>query len=415
MIFPKKVLGVSFGVIVFGLLIYFLYIKKEGNRLENETAQAPSNSAASALEKAEAVSLPVKAVSIRRGELIVRLKSPGEAFTEKRIVVKAEIESVIKSLNVGEGTHVRTGEVLVELEDLEYRLRLEKQEALRLKYLSELFLEKQFASPEKELSATALEKLDRAKESYEEKRKLFQKGLLSREELERSSKDYELTLIEAGRKKEEIMAASKGLTQAEIDLQIARMELEKTKVKAPFPGIITGINVSVDEHIERGRELFTLVNISRIKVKARVLESEVGKIQVGRGVDLRFSAYPEKVFKGWVVAVSPIINPEDKTCAVHVAVNNPEEAIKPGMHAEVEIAADIYENRLLVPQEAVLVRGGRKLVFVVEGDLAKWRYVETGVENEECVEVLDGVNEGELVITDGHMTLAHDARVRVVE
>jgi len=68
-----------------------------------------------------------------------------------------------------------------------------------------------------------------------------------------------------------------------------------------------------------------------------------------------------------------------------------------------------------VPQAAVLVRGGRPLVFVIENGLAKWRYIQTGQENQEYVEVLDGVKEGEPVIVEGHLTLAHDSAVRIVE
>ncbi len=83
------------------------------------------------------------------------------------------------------------------------------------------------------------------------------------------------------------------------------------------------------------------------------------------------------------------------------------------MHAEVEVAAEIYEGRVLVPQEAVLVRGGRKLVFVVEDGRAKWRYVTTGLENERYVEILEGAKEGESVIVEGHLILAHDARVTI--
>jgi multidrug efflux pump subunit AcrA (membrane-fusion protein) len=84
------------------------------------------------------------------------------------------------------------------------------------------------------------------------------------------------------------------------------------------------------------------------------------------------------------------------------------------MHAEVEIPAEIYKDRLLIPQEAVLVRSGRKLAFVVEDGLAKWRYLEVGLENEDYAEVLEGVKEGEPVIIEGHFTLAHDARVKII-
>jgi RND family efflux transporter MFP subunit len=284
---------------------------------------------------------------------------------------------------------------------------------MRLKYLSDLFLEKQFAAEEKEVPRAILEKLDKAQAEYEKAAAAFQKGLVAQSELERAQKDYELALIEAGRKKDEIMASSKNLTQTEIDVKIAQMELDKTKIRAPFAGIISDIKISRREHIDAGRELFLLVDISQLKVKAKVLESEVGKMRTGREVDLRFSAYPGKTFKGVVEAVSPVVNTDDRTCTVYIGVGNLAEEIKPGMHAEVEIAADIYKNRLLVPQEAVLTRSGRRLVFVVEGGLARWRYIEIGVENEKFAEILDGVKEGEPVIVEGHFTLAHDAKVSV--
>ena len=428
MIIPKKILVASFFVIVFGLLGYFFLLKKAPVSSENPaggasaastTAVSGSGTAQKPQEKIEAAPLPVKAVPARRGELIIKLKSPGEAFTDRKIALKAEVSGVVKSLIVCEGKHVKAGEMLLELEDREYRLRLEKQQALRLKYLSDLYLERQFAVVDKEVPAATLEKLNKAEAEFNKASSAFRKGLVSQADFEKAEKDYEIALIEAGRKKDEIMASSKGVTGQEIEVKIAQMELDKTRIRAPFAGIITDIKISPREHIDAGRELFTLVNISQIRVKAKVLESEIGKMSVGREVDLRFSAYPGKVFKGLVEAISPIVNAEDKTCAVHISVDNPTEEIKPGMHAEVEIAAEIHKNKLLVPQESILVRGGRKLVFVVEGDLAKWRYVQIGLENEDFAEILPSerpeemVKEGELVITEGHFTLAHDTRVTI--
>lgn len=412
MIIKKRWLVLSLVVIVIGVLIFFFVIKKnpEKQAMESKTKQSTAPA-----QKGEEAPLPVKVAAAQKGDLIIRLKCPAEAVTERKIVLKAEISGAIKKLNVEEGLHVKKGDLLVELDDQEYRLRLERQEALRLSALSLLFLENQFAPLGSEPKGPDPEKLKRAKEEFSKAESLFNKGLISGADFEKAQKDYELFLIETGMKKGEIMAASKGLTQAEVDVKIARMELEKTKMRAPFFGIITGIKVSPEEHIETGREILTLVDISEIKVIAKVLESEIGKMKVGREVDLRFSAYPQKVFKGKVAAISPIINSEDKTCSVHIVVENPQEEIKPGMHAEVEIAADVYKDRLLVPQEAVLVRGGRKLVFVVEEGLAKWRYIEVGLENEQYAEVLDGVKEGEKVIVEGHFTLAHDAHVSVIE
>ncbi|MFB0566835.1 MAG: efflux RND transporter periplasmic adaptor subunit [Candidatus Aminicenantaceae bacterium] len=409
MIFPKKILIISLAVIVCGILVFFIFFQKKSEPSPDNSLQGSSPQ----VTKAEEVLLPVKVIPAKRETLIIKLKSPGEAVTNRKIIIKAEVSGIIKDLNVEEGKHVEKGELLVVLDDKEYRLELEGREASRLKHLSELFLEKKFAEPEKELSPAESENIIKAKEGYKKASQLYDKGLLSKEEFEKAKRHYEFILIEAGEKKEEIMAAS--LTQAEVEVKIAQMNLEKTKIRAPFSGIICDIKVSPQEHVVSQQELFTLVNISRIRVEARVLESEIGKMKLGREVDLKFSAYPGRVFRGRVKAISPIVNPEDKTCKVIIDLPNPKEEIKPGMHAEVEIAAEIHESKILIPQGAYLVRAGRKLAFVVEEGLAKWRYIEVGLENEDYAEVLDGIKVGELVIVEGHFTLAHDTRVRIVK
>lgn len=407
MVFPKKVLIIALCVIIVAVLVYFFVFRAKSDKSGEESAEASAEGRA-----IEEASLPVKVDKARIGDLIITLKSPGEAVTNMKIVTKAEVSGVIKNLNLEESKHVKKGDLLVELDDEEYRLKYENAAANRLKFLSEYLVEKKFSEQEASTSAD-MEKIQKAKDDYDNARKLFSEGRISRSDFEKASSEYELALIEAGDKKEEILAATKNLTQAEITVKEAQLDLEKTKVRAPFSGIVYDIQVSPQEHITAGQELFTLVNIDRIQVQARVLESEISKMKVGREVDLKFSAYPGKVFKGIVKAISPVINPEDRTCKVTIDVANPEEEIKPGMHADVEIAAEIHKDRLLIPQEAVLVRMGRKMAFVIEGELAKWRYIDVGLENEDYIEVLDGVKDGETVIVDGHFTLAHDAKVRI--
>lgn len=409
MIFPKKILVISLCVIIVAAVVfYFIFFKNKA-----ETAGDESSDSAATERKVQEASLPVKVTDAHRGDLIITLKSPGEAATSMNIIVKAEVGGLIEKLNVEESQHVKRGELLAELDDTEYRLNLERQEAARLKVLSDYLVEKRF-SDKGELSVAVDEKgIQEAKDAYEKERQQYREGKISQEEYEKASKNYEMVLIESGKMKEEVLAAAKNLTQNEIAVKEAQLTLEKTKIRAPFSGIVFDIQVSFHERVSAGTELFTLVNIDRIHVQARVLESEIGKMRVGREVDLKFSAYPGKIFKGKVKAISPVVNPDDRTCKVTIDVANPEEEIKPGMHAEVEIAAEIYEDRLLIPQDAVLVRMGRKLAFVVEEGIAKWRYIEVGIENEDYAEVLDGVKEGETVIIEGHFTLAHDANVRI--
>ncbi len=415
MVFSKKVLTATLSVILLGLGAYFIVIKG-GLLTSGDSTQASTE----AEEKPTESPLPVKVAPVQRGDLIITLKSPGEAVTKLHIVMKAEVTGRIISMNVKESQHVKKGAVLLELDDREHRLSLERNEADRLETLSKLLLEKRYAGLTEGSSAVNAEGQSALLE-YDQISELYQKGMISQEEYENRSRELEVTLIESGAKKDEIMEAAQGLTQAEIAVKQARLTLEKTKIKAPFSGIITNLQVSPGENVSAGTELFTLVNIIRLQVHAKVLESEIGKMKVGREVDLKFSAYPDQVFKGEVQAISPIVNPEEKTCNVIIEMVNIGEAIKPGMHAEVEIAAEIYPDRLLVPQDAILTRSGRKLVFVVEEDRAKWKYIEVGLENEFFAEVLPtddpggGIEPGDQVLIDGHFTIAHDARVSVVK
>lgn len=407
MVFPKKALIIALCVIIAAVLVYFFVFRGKSEKSGEESSEASAEGRA-----IEEASLPVKVDKARIGDLIITLKSPGEAVTNMKVDIKTEVAGVIENLSLEESKHVKKGDLLVGLDDEEYRLRYENAAANRLKYLSDYLVEKRFAEQEASTS-TDMEKIQKAKDDYDSARKLYSEGRISRSEFEKASSEYELALIEAGEKKEEILAATKNLTQAEITVKETQLNLEKTMIRAPFSGIIYNIQVSPQEHVTAGQQLFTLVNIDRIYVQARVLESEISKMKVGREADLKFSAYPGKVFKGIIKAISPVIDPQDRTCKVTIDVANPEEEIKPGMHADVEIAAEIHKNRLLIPQEAVLVRMGRKMAFVVEGELAKWRYIDVGLENEDYIEILDGVKDGETVIVDGHFTLAHDAKVRI--
>jgi RND family efflux transporter MFP subunit len=422
---PKAVLAGSLVVLVAAGAYFLVFHKKPAAKDPDGVSSSAASAAGSAAtppdQKAEAAPLPVKVSKAFLGDLVMTLKSPGQAYTEKRVVLKSEVGGIVKNLFAAEGRHVRQGDLLVELDDREFRLNLERLEAQRLRYLSELFLERQFSVTEEPPAAALVDKLAKAQSDYDRVSEGFKSGVASQVDLERAQAALELALIEAGRKKDEVQAATKGLTQAEVDVKIARLALEKTRIRAPFAGIVTDLKLSPDERLDPGRELFTLVDISRIKVKAKVLESEVGKVVAGREVDLRFSAFPDRSFKGRIEAVSPVIDTEDKTCGVYVVLDNPSEEIKPGMHAEVEFPTEIFTGRLLVPQQAILVRGGRKLVFAVEGDTAKWRYIEVGLENERFAEVLPGkepgwgVAAGDTVIVEGHITLAHDTKVTVVQ
>jgi multidrug resistance efflux pump len=267
MILPKKTLTIGLIIIAAFMAVYFFVLRNgsaiEEEKLEQETAEAT--------EKIADTPIPVKVDKARIGELVISLKSPGEAVTNRMVTVKSEVAGVIEKLNVEEGQHVKEGEVLMELDDRQFRLELERAQADRLSKLSELLLEKQFEGSELDVDQSEIDNIQKAKREYESVQEQYSKGLISDSEFQDAYKQYELALIQSGEKKDEIRSASKGLTQAEIAVKTAQMNLEKTKINAPFSGIITDIQISPQEHITVGRDLFVLVNISHIQVHAKVL------------------------------------------------------------------------------------------------------------------------------------------------
>ena len=149
-------------------------------------------------------------------------------------------------------------------------------------------------------------------------------------------------------------------------------------------------------------------------------------LQEGREAVVTLSAFPEAPLAGRVASINPVIDPRSRTARVTVVVPNPDGAIKPGMYARVSIAARLFADRVMVPREAILERDNRTLVFLLEPDepngsqgTAKWTYVTTGLESDRYVEIVAArgtkmLEPGQVVLTEGHYTLIHDARVRLV-
>jgi multidrug efflux pump subunit AcrA (membrane-fusion protein) len=136
-----------------------------------------------------------------------------------------------------------------------------------------------------------------------------------------------------------------------------------------------------------------------------------------------FAAFPGEQFVGRVETINPQVDRDTRTAKVTVSVPNPGGRILPGMYARVSLEARKFPDRILVPRAAVLERDRRTMLFVFDGaggtGLAKWRYVTTGLANDSLIEVIrhpdtEMVEPGERVLVNGHYTLIHDARVRIV-
>ncbi len=345
----------------------------------SDTTQAAPDVSASETFSTD-IAIPVEALPVVRDTLVISVSAAAQAAAEREAKILAQVEGRIVAVHSRENDGVAGGRLLIEIDTTEYALGLARAEA-----------------------------------SYARAEASFRELVLF---------DDQLTDTAVRAERERVARAKSGLDEAEVAVREAELRLARTRVQAPFAGRVASLRVVPGENVRVGDELATIVDLDPIRLEVQVLESEVGLLTAGRRAVAVFAAFPDEEFVGRVATINPMVDRETRTAKVTVTLSNPTGRILPGMYARVALEARKFPNRVLVPRAAVLERDRRNMLFVFEGEgnsgLAKWRYVTTGLANDSLVEIVrnpdtDMVEPGERVLVDGHYTLIHDARVRIVE
>lgn len=388
--FSRRTLTIVTAVILLSAALGGIYLRLRALQAE-EDADTPAATAGdedvpeveSARTFGTEIAIPVTAAPVLRDTLIMSVSAAGQAQAYSRVLLAAEVEGPVAQVLVREGDWVRAGQTLARIDPERYAFELE-----------------------------------RARAQLEQAQAQFAELTLFDDEIE----DAELRA-----ERRRMARAKSGLSAAEIAVREAELNVERATIRAPFAGAVANLAIVPGERVQQRDSIAEVVDLSRIRIEVQALETEVPFLEEGREARVTLSAFPDTALRGRVASINPVVDPRTRTARVTVMVPNPERAIKPGMYARVRIAARLYPNRIMVPREAILERDNRTLVFVFEpssegGDqgLAKWTYVTTGLENEQYVEVVPGEgttvpDPGQRVLTEGHYTLIHDARVRVVE
>ena len=345
--------------------------------VEIDSGDRPELSATSAFSTD--VAIPVSGRTAVMDTLVISVSAAAQAAAERLAPLSARVAGRVIRVHVHENQTVEAGALLVEIDSAEYRLNV----------------------------ADAAARLAQAEATYRETT-LF---------------DDEIEDPEVRAERDRVARAKSGFDQAQVNLEMRQLELARTKVRAPFAGRVASVGIVEGQEANVGDRLLTVIDLDPIKVEVQVLESEVGYLVPGRKATILFSAFPNETFTGTVETINPVVEQSTRTARVTVRVPNPDGRILPGMYARVSIEAREFPDRLMVPRSAILERDRRNMLFVFEGEgdegLAKWRYVTTGLMNDSLVEVIANpetelIEPGEIVLTDGHYTLIHDARVRLV-
>ncbi|WP_372965010.1 efflux RND transporter periplasmic adaptor subunit [Marinobacter sp.] len=196
--------------------------------------------------------------------------------------------------------------------------------------------------------------------------------------------------------------------------EAARVRLEKHHIEAPFAGVVGLSEISIGAFLESGTSITTLDSTDQLELNFSVPERFVGEVQVGQPVLATSPAFPGRVFEGHLMELATRINELSRTLAVRALIDNTDGLLRPGQFMSASLTLQEREG-LVVPEQAVMVRGDEKYVFVAEDGIARRVSVQIGNRMPGLVEVTEGLNLEDAVVVTGQDRLSSGNRIRVIE
>ena len=373
-----------------------------------QTPPATSSSANSSPAPATAQSSAIETEIVTPQSIAGVVPATGKILApENSVAVIGPVnEGRIVRLYAGQGTRVRKGQKLADLESAD----IDQAEADYLKALAEY---------ENALRSSAAE-VKLAQESYDRNKLLFEQKITAGKNLQSAEHDLEVAKAAAENSvsgtKAALTAARRhllilGFNDATIDALAKKTDLAATfPLNSPIDGIVVERNATVGASVGTDANLFKIMDLSRVWIDADVFEKDLPRVRPGQEVKLKVTAFPESTFSGKVILINSVVDPETRTVKVRTEVANPDGRLKPDMFANVQIVTDVNRAAISIPQSAVLNDEGKTIVFVADGNGYKKRQVQAGIQNNDRVEIVDGLTAGDKVVVKGNYLLLEQSR-----
>jgi len=307
--------------------------------------------------------MPAEVVSVKMRKMTDTFEAVGTIEAIEEITVVSEIDAVIKSLPFKEGRFIKKGDLIVQLDDEQLTAEFARAEALYIQ----------------------------GQARYNRVKILVEKNLSSTQELD---------------------DALAGLKVAEANLEYSSARLSKTKILAPFDGIIGTRKVSVGAFIRKGQIITELANLNRVRVLFSVPERYLAVLKTNSQIVIYTSVYPGYEVKGKIIAIEPILNSETRNVRVVGYLKNPGQKFRSGMSANIVVVLNERPNALVIPNQSVFASGNQSFVYVVQQDSSVLQVpVTLGLQLSDVVEVLNGLQNGMRVVQAGHQKLFPGAKI----
>ncbi len=301
--------------------------------------------------------MPVETAAVSQGPVLDRFEAVGTIEAGEAITVVTEVAAQVVSLPFREGTYVDRGGLIAQLDDAQLKAEAARAEAER----------------------------DQRKTAYDRVKTVVDQGAGAPQDLD---------------------DAAAALRMSEANLDVAKTRLSKTRIVAPFDGILGARRVSQGAYLRVGDAITDLAQIRELRVTFSAPERYLGQLRPGAAVSVSTTAYPGTTLTGRINVVDPVLDPSTRSATVVARVANPGGRFRPGMSADISAVLSQRANALTIPSEAVFAEGDQAYVFVVNSDSTVVRTaVSLGTRLPDAVEVLSGLKAGDRVVRAGHQKL----------
>ena len=353
--------------------------------------------------------VPVTQYLVRRGPMIVEVMGTGTLEARVQATISPKISNRIEQILVDQGERVSAGTVLVQLDD---------DELLQQVAIAQASLEAEAAALEriKTDKQRAIAVFDQAQTSFTRIQSLIESNAVSQDDLDKATESLGVAAAGVSHSEAAIAEGQKKVVAAERTLEYQRARLADTEILAPFDGLIVKRNREPGDVVVPGTSILTLISLDELWISAWIDETEMAKLAEGQSARVVFRSEPEKSYPGTVVRLGKEADRETREFVVDVRVLELATNWAVGQRAEVFIEASNKDDVILLPARSVVTRTSEKGVFVLEGGQARWRPITAGLLSRNSIEVTDGLQTGEVVISpaSSRAALSNGRKVAVV-
>ena len=365
----------------------------------------------------------IQAVSAKKERLVEFLETTGSIVAVNTVMIRATTEGPISFCPWREGDHIeQVGQKLVEIDRPLYRQEVLAAKAALAVAVAKLADLKAGARPEEiaqvKESVRQLEDCTSfAKADLDRTRSLVKSSSLPGEMVEKARVSYvkcqtqfaaaeeQLAMLEAGPTKTEIAVHQAAVDEAGAKRAIAQAKLDECVLKSPFVGVVTQVFVRPGDLATPRAPLLKLMDPISLVVRAGLPESCAADIRKDTEVIVKLDAYPNKTFSARIERIHPRLEWESRTRIIEAKIIEPVQLI-PGLFVRISVQGRVADDAVVVPDAAIVTTPrGDKVIYVVKEGKANMRKVTIGLEQGQSVQIIDGVQAGEMVVVAGNLDL----------